>query len=261
MDSGPGCSPSSAPLRPAPGGPAPPRPRRPLPRPSLRRWRRERAARAAAPLRNATGTRGRAAAGAPGRKRAGRAGAAADMCKMSFKVSAANSGRECRAGRQTCGGEPAPGVLLGRCRRLRGPQGGVSAAQAAGEGLEEATWLGWLLWFVVLVVWALPERLSVLRAAGRGVWPLGEGAAGTVARVTGGGGAGRSLAVSTSQRRRLRTDPGCGKDSRFCVLVSEGQWHHCRLLFGALFGREAENSAQSGAAVDYRTSVSKGVFS
>ncbi|XP_046942839.1 ankyrin repeat domain-containing protein 29 [Lynx rufus] len=92
---------------------APPRPRWPRPRSSLRRRRRERAAREAAPLRNAAGKAERAGAGAPGRKRAGRAGAAADMCKMSFKVSVASSGRECRAGRQTCGGEPAPGDLPG----------------------------------------------------------------------------------------------------------------------------------------------------
>lgn len=44
----------------------------------------------------------------------------------------------------------------------RSPQGGVGAALGAGGGPEEATRLGWLLWFVVWFVWALLERLSIL---------------------------------------------------------------------------------------------------
>lgn len=124
--------------RPAPGGPAPPR--WPRPRSSLRRRRRERAAREAAPLRDAAGKGGRAGAGAPGRKRAGCAGAAADMCKMSFKVSVASSGRECRAGRQSCGGEPAPGDLpgspsprlTGRSERRPGCWRGTGGSDLAG---------------------------------------------------------------------------------------------------------------------------------
>lgn len=62
----------------------------------------------------------------PGRKHAGPGGAAAAMCRMSFKVSAAGSGRERQAGeRLSCGGGAGPHRLPGT---YAGRQGGVGAA-------------------------------------------------------------------------------------------------------------------------------------
>lgn len=78
--------------------------------------------------------------------RAGSAGAAAGMCRMSFKVSTAGCGRECRAERETCGGGPAP---RDRQAAAAEPAGRVGRRPGAGGGQEEAAGLGWLLWFVV----------------------------------------------------------------------------------------------------------------
>lgn len=179
---------TAGPLPRAPGGPAsaPPRPRWSRPRPP-RAARSEAAAGARGSGDRPTAERcgeGRAGwggrPGAPGRKRRGLAGVAADMCRMSFKVSAAGSGRECRAGRKTSGGGPAPGELPGWLAP-RGPQDGVSAALDAGGGRREGTGLVWLLW---LVVW----RCGLCLKGFRYLRPQSEGAAGTVAGVTGGGG-------------------------------------------------------------------------
>lgn len=227
------CAPRSPP---PPQSPPRPRLRPALPAwPRLRRRRRERAAREAAPLRNAAGRGRLAGAGVPGRKRAGRAGVAADMCRMSFKVSATGSGRECRAGRQTCGGGQAPGALPGS-PAPRGRQGGVRAALGARGGQGEATGLEWLLWFVVRLCGLCLKGFRYLRPQGRGARSRSEGAAGTVAGVTGGGGAGKP-AVSAFLRPRPGRDAGCGTDSRLCVLISECQRRDCRLLSRALFGR------------------------
>ena len=71
----------------------------------------------------------------PGRKRTGPGGAAADMCRMSLKVSAAGSGRERRAGGRPAAAGPAPHRPPGAAA---GPQGGVAAAPGglAGAGRE-----------------------------------------------------------------------------------------------------------------------------
>lgn len=79
--------------------------------------------------------------GAPSRKRAGHAGAAADKCMMSFKVSVAGSGCQCRGGRQTSGGG------TGTQRPAEPPRGARRVGWTP-PGCPLGTG-GWLLWFVV----------------------------------------------------------------------------------------------------------------
>lgn len=139
------------------------------------------------PLRNAAGDGGRAGAGSRSRKRADPPGAAADMCRMSFKVSSAGSGRQCRAGPQTRGGRA---CAQGRGRGARWWAGRRPGCRRRTGGSYRA---GTAPVVCGLVMWALLERLLMLMAAGLVSLAAVPRAAGTVAEVTFGAGEGEEV--------------------------------------------------------------------
>lgn len=169
--------------------------------------------------------------------RGARRGAAADMCKMSFKVSAAPAGG--RAGRAAdlqrwAGSLRPPGAAAG-------PQDGVGAAPE----------VGWVGTGVGAAGQGCPSALQGSGGAGLCVvlalrhyrpqvqWPGGgRRAAGTVAGVTGGRGGEGALG--------LRSSRGPGLWHRFLRLCSpERQPPHCCFLPEYFFDAGAEGPAQS----------------
>lgn len=154
------------------------------------------------------------------------------MCRMSFKVSAADSGRERRAGGRPVAAGPAPTVRPEPPRARR--EGWPPPRRGwRGTGGSDRAWMTPVV--CGLGVRFLPERLSVLLAAGAVSPAAGRRGGDDCRRGNSRAGGGEEALGLRSSAAAPRRDQGCGTDARSCVHVPERHPHHCCLLPTGLF--------------------------